>query len=291
MSVARYTILIIDDEQENIGIVQRKLANRQLHFLTACNGREGLSLALSSLPDLIILDWQMPVMNGLETVKALRSESATSAIPVIMMTGVMKDSEHLQTAFDSGASDFIRKPIDAIELRSRVNAAIALREEQEKRQQLELKILRDEIEQKQQALTEASVQLAHNNQIADRFIRTIRTALIELKQRRPEQEIEKEITKFRREMFSANWPSIETKFKETHTLFIAHLIKRFPGLTENELKLAVLFTMGLSTRDISAITFVSYEGIRKARTRLRNALRIEPDTDLEEFLKAIEKEL
>ena len=110
-------------------------------------------------------------------------------------------------------------------------------------------------------------------------------------QRRPEQEIEKEITKFRREMFSANWPSIETKFKETHTLFIAHLIKRFPGLTENELKLAVLFTMGLSTRDISAITFVSYEGIRKARTRLRNALRLEPDTDLEEFLKAIEKEL
>ncbi len=280
-----YTILVIDDDEDVIEIVQRKLKAPSLRFLSAEGGREGILIARSALPNLILLDWQMPGFSGIETVQALRADELTRAIPVMMMTGVMKESQHLEAAFDAGASDFIRKPIDGIELRSRVNAAISLREEQKKRQELEHAILKQEIVRSEQALVELSLQFSLNNQVADRFIRELRTNLVGTPVPHSAREIERIIRKFRIEMFDVNWKTFESKFMETHAGFSAALKRQCSDMTENELKLCALYGMGLSTQDISAITFISYEGVRKARTRLRKKLQLPSQTDLTEFLK------
>ena len=80
------SILIVDDESHIINVLALKLRNAQFEVHTASNGEEALKQAESVKPDLVITDYSMPVMNGLELVKQLRSQEPTQNLPVIMLT-------------------------------------------------------------------------------------------------------------------------------------------------------------------------------------------------------------
>jgi signal transduction histidine kinase len=120
------TILIIDDEQSYLDIITNTLKNKNHRVLQALNGRMGCKVAERFLPDIIIMDWEMPEMNGIEAIKYLKQQSITQEIPIIMATGVMTAVEHLESALEAGAIDYIRKPIDPIELYARINATLKL---------------------------------------------------------------------------------------------------------------------------------------------------------------------
>lgn len=120
------TILIIDDEQSYLDIITNTLKSGQHRVLQALDGRMGCRVAERFLPDIIIMDWEMPEMNGIEAIKYLKNQTLTKDIPIIMATGVMTAVEHLETALDAGAVDYIRKPIDPIELYARINATLKL---------------------------------------------------------------------------------------------------------------------------------------------------------------------
>ncbi|GAB4190354.1 MAG: hypothetical protein OHK0057_21130 [Thermoflexibacter sp.] len=120
------TILIIDDEQNYLDIITNTLKSKNHRVLQALNGRMGCKVAERFLPDIIIMDWEMPEMNGIEAIKYLKQQPATQEIPIIMATGVMTAVEHLETALEAGAIDYIRKPIDSIELYARINATLKL---------------------------------------------------------------------------------------------------------------------------------------------------------------------
>ncbi|MCX6278490.1 MAG: response regulator [Bacteroidetes bacterium] len=124
-----YTILIADDYPGNIQIIVDALKSSDLKhkIIRAVNGKILCELAEKRLPDLIITDWEMPEMDGIEAIKYLSSIEATKDIPIIMCTGIMTSSENLKMALDSGAVDYIRKPIDSIELQSRVYSMLKLR--------------------------------------------------------------------------------------------------------------------------------------------------------------------
>lgn len=121
-------ILIIDDQPENLEAIADCFSEYKLDYkvFKAPNGKIAYKLAVSRLPDLIITDWDMPEMNGIELIKELKSNVITRDIPVIMCTGVMTTSENLKTAIDAGAVDFIRKPIDKIELIARAHSMLCL---------------------------------------------------------------------------------------------------------------------------------------------------------------------
>jgi phosphoserine phosphatase RsbU/P len=121
-------LLIADDQPDNlramIDILQASEHN--FHFITVPNGRILIDIALKKQPDLIITDWEMPELTGLEAIKALKLHPETSDIPIIMCTGIMITPQDLKIAMEAGAVDFVRKPIDAMELIARVQSMLAL---------------------------------------------------------------------------------------------------------------------------------------------------------------------
>lgn len=128
------SILIVDDQIENleamVDILERD--NLSCRITQAPSARIALMLIEKELPDLIITDWEMPEMNGIEFIKKLKANERTFDIPVIMCTGVMTSSENLETALRAGAIDYIRKPIDKIELIARTKANLHLSDSHKK---------------------------------------------------------------------------------------------------------------------------------------------------------------
>ena len=123
-------ILIIDDEvmhlEAIIDIIEEAGCNYEI--FSAFNGKEALEITQKEMPDLIITDWEMPKMNGIEFIEQLKNEKKFIDIPVIMCTGIMTTSKNLETALKVGAVDYIRKPIDKIELIARIKANLHLAE-------------------------------------------------------------------------------------------------------------------------------------------------------------------
>lgn len=130
MNTVERSILVVDDDPTVVVSIFEMLqdAFKEYTFLQANSGRTAYNVALSKKPKLIITDWDMPNLNGIELIRLLKSNPETYEIPVIMSTGVMLTSEHLRHALEAGAIDFVRKPIDAIELQARVNAMILMSE-------------------------------------------------------------------------------------------------------------------------------------------------------------------
>jgi len=126
----RHTILVVDDKPDNLKIIVDFLKESSSFYtiLKAPNGKIACKLAEKKLPDLIITDWEMPEMDGIETIKYLKAKQTTKDIPIIMATGVMTSVKNLETALEAGAIDYIRKPIDKIELIARVNSSLKLSE-------------------------------------------------------------------------------------------------------------------------------------------------------------------
>ncbi len=119
-------ILFVDDEPLNISLYYEMLKLSGFAILKATDGLEAIKITEDEEPDLIILDWNMPRMDGLTALKVIKKGERTKDIPVIMITGIMTSSENLQAALQEGAIDFLRKPFDKIELQARVRSVMLL---------------------------------------------------------------------------------------------------------------------------------------------------------------------
>ncbi|MDT8301025.1 MAG: response regulator [Sedimentisphaerales bacterium] len=104
-------ILIVDDEIDCVSIVQCRLEWCHYDVITATNGKEGLEKAASEKPDLILLDTNMPVINGHEMLERMRNDQAIKDTPVIMVTALC-DAKDIDMATSLGISDYVTKPID-----------------------------------------------------------------------------------------------------------------------------------------------------------------------------------
>jgi diguanylate cyclase (GGDEF)-like protein len=116
-------VLLIDDDPDVQALVLAMLRPLEVVVTVAGDGAEGLALAHELVPDLILLDYDLPSMSGLEVLQAVRGAESLARVPVIMVTG--SDSHAiLASCFSAGAQDYIRKPFFAAELRARVGSAI-----------------------------------------------------------------------------------------------------------------------------------------------------------------------
>ena len=118
-----YRILLIDDEDDILEFVKYNLARDGYEVYTASNGAEGLQTALKVKPHLILLDMMMPVLDGIETCKALRRSPVLKNVMIVFLSAVGSEETQLQ-GYDAGADDYINKPIKMNILRSRVQAIL-----------------------------------------------------------------------------------------------------------------------------------------------------------------------
>lgn len=131
-------ILVVDDQKDNLETIVNFIEedNQPYELLQALNAGVALKIARAEIPDLIITDWEMPGKDGIEFIKELKNSPKLADIPVIMCTGVMLTSSDLKTALEAGAVDYIRKPIDKVELLARINSVLRLAKSHEKIKEL-----------------------------------------------------------------------------------------------------------------------------------------------------------
>jgi len=133
-------ILVVDDEASIRDLLREVLTAAGHTVLTAPDGREALPLTLSEKPDLILTDIRMPKLDGLTLCKALRVNTETKHIPVVILT-TYNTSEHMEAAMAAGADDFLPKPLNVEEVKIRVRSLLKLKQATDEVQRLRQHVL------------------------------------------------------------------------------------------------------------------------------------------------------
>jgi DNA-binding response OmpR family regulator/DNA-binding CsgD family transcriptional regulator len=291
-------ILIVEDEPSHLRTITQYLLRQQRYeIIAAGDGAKALTIAAAELPDLIIMDWDLPVMNGIEATRNLKQNPVTATIPVIMCTGVRLTSQHLQTAFESGAIDYIRKPVDETELTARVRSMLMLHEfyRQKIAAETRITLLTKEVAEREIALLQTDIELK-NKELASKVLfllqrdelisQTIQklTALKGAIPNENEKHINQLIEQLKRTPNDKPWKEFETCFEKVHGDFYSRLQERSPDITANEKKICAFIRLNLSTKEICALTQHSVKSIEVARTRLRKRLGLKREDNLNAFI-------
>ena len=117
------TILIVEDNEKNMKLVRDVLQAKGYETLEAGTGEDGVRLAAERVPDLVLMDIQLPGMNGIDALKALRAEPATAGIPVIALTASVMQQDR-QEIMSAGFDGFIEKPINLREFLATVQKTL-----------------------------------------------------------------------------------------------------------------------------------------------------------------------
>ena len=124
-------VLVVDDEPRNVRILQIHLNAQGYTVYTAADGVEALDIVEKDAPDLILVDINMPKMDGFEVVKRIRANKATEFIPIVMITALRDTRENRIRSIEAGADDFIEKPFDSLEVLARVRSLLRIKEYQD----------------------------------------------------------------------------------------------------------------------------------------------------------------
>lgn len=270
-------ILVVDDNPHAVSLVSIVLSRKMdCDLLVAFDGSSAIKQARETTPDLILMDWQMPGIDGVRAVEILKEDPATAAIPVIMIT-CYSEKDYLEKAFQAGVVDFIRKPFDNVELLARVKSVLTTRDyfnkmvEAQKREAVALsmqKVQSDEFRNKvindlKQLKSQCSVDPSTVLDNIDRMVREINS-----------------------DTATSSWNQIEQRIKDTDQQFFRSLGEKHPNLTPAEMKLCLYLRMNLSTKEISGMTFQTYDSVRIARTRLRKKLNLGNDENLVGYISS-----
>ncbi|MBD2493816.1 response regulator transcription factor [Nostoc sp. FACHB-280] len=175
-------ILVIEDEVQICSNIQQILGLSDFQTISANNGLDGLRLAKSEKPDLICCDIMMPDLDGYGVLKALREDSETDSIPVILLTAKVERSD-LRYGMELGADDYITKPfspeelLKAIQMRlARVAKPTLMKQKYEKERQQNIK-LKQEIQVSQQKLEETKQLADMRNEVLEKLLQDLSNPL------------------------------------------------------------------------------------------------------------------
>ena len=138
-----FNILIADDQPDNITLLARYLGNEGYSYIQAKDGIETLERVRNELPDLVLLDVNMPHKDGFAVLKEIRADPATQHIPVIILTAARLDPAEIQSGLNLGADDYVTKPFDRRELLARIRTKLRVKEAEDviRRRNRELNLL------------------------------------------------------------------------------------------------------------------------------------------------------
>ncbi len=117
-------VLLVDDSGTALMMEKMILAREPYELITATNGEEAIAVALRERPDLILLDVNMPKMDGFAVCTALREQEATRNTPILMVT-TRGEADNVERGYQVGCTDYVTKPIDGVELVAKVRNYLA----------------------------------------------------------------------------------------------------------------------------------------------------------------------
>src|ERR1700712_4429235 len=116
-------ILVVEDEDSLATLLQYNLEKEGYDVALAGDGEEALLLVDERLPDLVVLDWMLPKVSGIEVCRRLRQKTETRNLPIIMLTARGEESDRIR-GLDTGADDYVLKPVSMSELAARARAVL-----------------------------------------------------------------------------------------------------------------------------------------------------------------------
>lgn len=282
-----YKILVADDDPGILELIMEYLVDQPEELLYAPNGQKAIEIARDTIPDLIIMDWEMPVLNGIEAVKALQADPTTRNIPIIISTGVMKEPKDLKQALESGAVDYMRKPLHPIEFNARVRANLRIKMQHEQITSLlqrEKALMKESIARKDRELTAAALNENKRNELIQDVLEKLgdlmgkynmedRAAIISLRNH------------FKNQLnFDKNQQGFLRHFEEVHPGFFDVLEEKFPNITVNDRRICAYLRIGLNNKEIAQLLNVESASVRKSLTRLKKKMMLGLEDDLREVI-------
>lgn len=122
----RIQLMVVDDDPVNLNVLKSIFANEHYDLFSAINGVEALALLETGVWDLIISDVTMPIMSGYELTARIRERFSIAELPVLLLTASNREKD-IEAGFRSGANDYVTKPVNATELKSRVRSLTNLK--------------------------------------------------------------------------------------------------------------------------------------------------------------------
>lgn len=164
----KINILAVDDRPENLMALEKILARNDVNFVKALSGNDALGLLLENDFALILLDVQMPEMDGFETAELIRGTAETRHIPIIFVTAISKDPEHVFKGYEIGAVDYLLKPLNPDIIRGKVGVFLDLYRHKKnlEKKTLELKEMVVALETSKQVIEEQN-KILHDLSIKD----------------------------------------------------------------------------------------------------------------------------
>jgi CheY-like chemotaxis protein/DNA-binding CsgD family transcriptional regulator len=284
-----YSILVVNDQDADYRVIASYLKLSASKYLVhkASNGKIACNMAFEINPDLIIMDWDMPVMDGIQATMEIKSNENTKDIPIIMLTAVNRTSENLQTAFKAGAIDFVRHPIDKIEFLARVKSVLLLSDyyKQKVRAEKQAKqLIEDNFKHRMHELS----LIALNSSKQKNLITNLKKELENIDQNNGQSKliaIKRMLNSF--DDNDEGWLLFKKSFEALFTGYFTRLDTIHPNLTPNEKRLCAYLKANIPSYDIARLLNISMEGIKKNRYRLRKKLKLSTNENLEEYLSGI----
>jgi two-component system cell cycle response regulator DivK len=121
-------ILIVEDNEMNRDMLSRRLTKRGYEIVIAVDGQQGIDMAVSEAPDLILLDMSLPVIDGWEAARRLKADEATSAIPVIALTAHAMEGDR-EKSLAAGCDDYDTKPVELKRLMGKIQTFLGTGED------------------------------------------------------------------------------------------------------------------------------------------------------------------
>ena len=278
--IADLEVLVVDDEYDNVDAVLCAIKGAVKEVFYASNGLKAIQLAKEYTPDVIVMDWEMPQMNGLEAIRVLKCMPEVKDIPIIVVTGVKTTNKNLGEAFEAGATDFLKKPYDGLEFKARISSAVKIKWQHDTIEEM----LKRSIEQKQRELMSMAT-LDHQKETmlenlleqVDRLNRiTNFVYATDIVQIQKELKAQLDLDK--------SWDNFKVHLEEVHDSFFEKLDTFFGKMSTNERKLAAYIKLGMSNYEIGKITGRSDEAIKKAIYRLKKKMRLNVSDDIRQFM-------
>jgi len=266
-------ILIVDDDDTNRLLVINTLmeANPDWRLFSAINGQVALDLCHQIFFDLIILDWEMPVLNGIDFLIAIKQKEQWKDIPVILYTGIMKDASFLKKALELGANEFLRKPVEDVELIARVQSVLRLKKAEE-----------EKLEAKNRELATLTLQISETNNFLNSLVHDLELLRQEHRHIQGLAKLKRSIsTQLKEDRY---WEDIKLRITSIYSSFFENLEAHYPDLTSNQTMLAGFLKIGLTNKEIASILCITAKGLEKSRSRLRKKLNLAPTDNMEKFL-------
>lgn len=173
-------ILVVDDRQENLFAMATVLKQLDAEVVTALSGNEALSHVLRHSFALILMDVQMPEMDGFETASLIQEYAHSSHVPIIFVTAINKEQKYISQGYQLGAVDYLFKPVDSDILQSKVKVFLELHREKTNLGNVlhELKDTQTQLERNHQELAEAHHQVTTSKSYVDNIIKSMTDALV-----------------------------------------------------------------------------------------------------------------